>query len=295
MKIVAIDIGGTEIKGSLMSPKVIKSYHALTDLSLGKETILASLYCVIDELIDPSVKAISIVTAGTIDTENTTIIGNMGTMKGWLNFNLGTTLKKKYAVPVFVDNDANGAMIGEMQKFRKKNIQNAVMITLGTGVGTALYLGGQLYRGPFYNVEFGHMILYPQGRLCTCGRLGCVEQYISGTALTRAAQTQLDSTIRHGSELFSYLDKKHPVALKLWQLYVEDLALFLQNVNQVIDPELFIIGGGIIKNKEILLPALKKAVLHYDMHKPILAAQYGNTAGIQGAYYYAVERMHLNG
>jgi glucokinase len=295
MKIIAVDIGGTEIKGSLMNPNTLKSHRVQTDLQKGKTTILASLYRVIEALMDDDVQAISIVTAGTIDTENTTIIANMGTMPGWLHLNLGETVKERYDLPVFVDNDANGAMLGEIQEYHQQGIQNAVMITLGTGVGTALFLNGSLYRGPFYKVEFGHMILHPEGTQCTCGRLGCVEQYVSGSALTRAAQNFVDANITHGSELFDYLEKNDLQAQKVWQKYLKDLALFIQNINQIIDPEVFILGGGVIKNHAVLLPALQEALRFYEMEKPIVAAKYGNEAGIRGAYYYALERLLPHG
>lgn len=291
MKIVAIDIGGTEIKGFLMNPSKLKEHRVKTDLSKGKDTILRSLFDVIDFLFEDDVQAVSIVTAGTIDTETMTIIDNLGTMPGWLHLNLGAMVKERYNCPVFVDNDANGAMIGEMQHHLDSDIKNAVMITLGTGVGTALYLSGKLYRGSSYRVEFGHTVLHPQGILCTCGRQGCAEQYVSGSALTRKAKQELDAQMIHGSKFFEYLKMSHPKALKIWMSYIDDLAIFIQNINQVIDPEIFIIGGGLIHSKEFLLPSLEKALSEFRFQKTIHPAIHGNNAGILGAYHFALERL----
>ena len=291
MNIVAVDVGATEIKGALFNPTLSKQFKTKTDASGGKSTILASLYKVIDALMVDDCDVISIVSAGTIDTRKHRIIYNAGTMPGWVDFNLGDVVFEKYQVKVFVENDANGAMIAEMQPYLKAGIKHAVMVTLGTGVGTALYIDGKMHHGANYLIELGHMVLYPKGRLCSCGEYGCIEQYVSGTALTRRAKEAIDPHIDHGKALFKLLAQGHKKAQEVFDHYIDDLAQSLHNIGRAIDPELFILGGGVMDNASVILPALKKKLGNKANHYRIVKAQYDNFAGIQGAFVYAKERM----
>jgi len=292
MKIIAIDIGGTEIKGALFDEKVLKKYSRPTDLSGGLSTILASLFEVIDELWTFGVKAISVVSAGTIDSKEKKVIATLGAMPGWVGCPLGDVLQERYNVPVWLENDANGAMIAEMEEHVANGIQNAVMITLGTGVGTAAYIHGVLYAGSTYKVEFGHMTLHPEGRMCSCGNKGCAEQYVSGSALMKGAIRYVDPSIRHGSEIFDHAAKGSLEALKLIDAYIADLTLFLHSINRVLDPEVFIIGGGVIKSQEHFWEKLIHSLKSVGMDKPVLPAKHGNFAGILGAYLNALKELN---
>lgn len=286
MKIIGCDVGGTEIKGKLYYKGFVKEYKKKTNQLQGKESILNTLKDVIRELWDNDVCAIGIVTAGAVDTRTGSLVGNKGTLSEWSDFSIKEEIQKCFQVPTYVQNDANGAMIAEMESYLKQGINNAVMITLGTGVGTGLYINGKLYNGSTYQVEFGHMVLYPNGILCTCGQKGCVESYVSGTALTKMGKELIGDDIIHGSMIFDLYKNGHQVAIDVIRNYVKDLSLFLENIDKIIDPEIFIIGGGVIHSKDILLKELSSVLKDF---KPIFPAVYGNDAGVRGAVLLATE------
>lgn len=288
MKIIACDIGGTEIKGKLFDSVSLKEVKLSTNQTFGRESIMDTLKEVISQLWDDEVAAIGIVTAGAVNPDNGMIVSNTGTLDGWLDFSIKDAIFDEFHIPVFVENDANGAMIAEMEMYLKKGIKNACMITLGTGVGTALYIDSKLYNGSTFKVEFGHMVLYPNGVECTCGQKGCSESYLSGTALTRRGKTCVDESIVHGKEVFELYKRGNKDAVKVINDYVDDLVLFLNNIDKVVDPQLYIIGGGVIHSKDVLLKVLEDKLKDF---KPVVPAVLGNDAGIKGAYLLAIEGM----
>ncbi len=287
MKIIAIDIGGTEIKASLyINDKITKTYKQQTNNSLGRETVMNTLYDVINQLLEDSVDRVGVVTAGAIDIDTGYIVANDGQLSDWVGFSIKEQLELKYNIPVYIDNDANGALIGEIQEY-KSEYSNIAMITLGTGVGTALYLNDTVYRGSTYQVEFGHMTLIPFGELCSCGKLGCAEQYLSGSALTKLAINKVSNKITHGKELFQLFEEGNKKAIDVVEEYTDLLAIYINSINKFIDYELLIIGGGVITSKEILIPILKRKLLSLGIRKRIEPAKHLNNAGIIGAYLLA--------
>ena len=292
MKFIACDLGGTEIKGALIeNGEFIEQFRVKTDQSEGKNSVMRSLFTVIDNLYKDDVTAIGIVSAGAINTETGMIVENAGTLRGWKNFSITDEIEKKYEIPCYIDNDANGAMIAEMDDYVKQGVKNAAMITLGTGVGTAAYVDGKIYRGSNYIVEFGHTILVPNGRKCTCGMQGCVEAYVSGTALTKMVNNELGETNLHGKVVFDLYNSNDERGIKVLDEYTDYLSIFLTNITKMYDPELIIIGGGVINSQielfEVLLPKLEKN----NIKTKIVGAKHKNNAGILGAYLLAKEGM----
>ena len=287
MKIIACDIGGTEIKGALYNNGIQKEYKLKTDQSLGRDSVLQTLKNIIDYLMEEDVERIGIVTAGAIDIETGFVVSNAGTLKEWVDFSIKEELEKTYNLPTYIDNDANGALIGEIEEY-KDTYSNIAMITLGTGVGTGLYINNEVYRGSTYQVEFGHMTLIPNGKTCTCGLKGCAECYLSGTALTELAIEKVDPNITHGKELFEYYKQGNQKAIEVLDEYTELLAIYINSINKFIDFELLIIGGGVITSKDILLPLLHEKLAKLNINKRIEPAKHLNTAGIKGAYLLAL-------
>jgi glucokinase len=291
MTTIACDIGGTNIKGALFQNEtIVRTVSLPTDQTNGKQSTMTVLHEVIQQLWEPSVEQIGIVTAGAVDPSTGMIVGNTGTLQGWVGFSIKEELFETFGVPCVVENDANGAMVAEMQPYLKQGIKHAVMLTLGTGVGTAVYINGDLYRGHHYQVEFGHMLLHPNGRPCTCGMEGCAEQYLSGSALTKAAQKRVNASITHGAELFDYLDQDDPNAKILIEEYLDDLMLYLHNIERTYDPEMIIIGGGVSNLKERFLHLVQERQRKTSFKANIVLASNGNQAGILGAFYITQSR-----
>lgn len=295
MNIIACDIGGTEIKGALIkNGDVFKEYTVSTDRSLGRTSVMNSLTEVINQLNIGEVDAIGLVSAGVIDVQSGMILNNLGQLQDWKNFSMKETIELQYNIPTFIDNDANGAMIAEMEEYLAHGIKNAVMITLGTGVGTAVYINGEIYRGSHHQVEFGHSILVPNGKPCVCGQKGCVEAYVSGTVLTEMTQDTFGAHIKHGKYLFDEYNNQNESAIKVLEEYSEYLAIFLANISKMYDPEIIIIGGGVINSKNELFTILAPKMVKYQVHSRLHGAVHKNKAGILGAYLLAKHSLENN-
>ena len=188
---------------------------------------------------------------------------------------------------VFVDNDANAALWAEVRFGAAGDAEHVVMITLGTGIGGALLLGGTLHRGLNGMAgEFGHMQVVPDGRGCECGGHGCWEQYCSGRALGRAAQAA-GSTL-YGPALTGAAQEGDPAAVAAYAEVGRWLGIGAANVAAAVDPELIVVGGGVSAAGELLLAPAREALAEslvgrgHRVLPEFLSADLGPLAGVVG-------------
>ena len=217
-------------------------------------------------------------------------------------------LKKKYDCPVHIGNDANCAALGETIAGGAKGARDVVFITLGTGVGGGIVLGGHLHTGINGAAgELGHMVIIIGGRACGCGRKGCWERYASASGLIETANefmaTHSDSILwelcggeqekTNGRMVFdAYRTGDHAAKLTV-ERYVEHLATGIVDLINIFEPELFCVGGGISNAWDCLAEPLKAVVdaekyTRYSLQSPqtrIVKAALGNDAGIIGAAF----------
>ena len=168
------------------------------------------------------------------------------------------------------------------------------MITIGTGLGGAVYNEkmGLLSGSHFQGAELGHLILHPNGEYCTCGQSGCAESYCSGTALVRHYE-ELTRNRLSGAEIFK-ISEKDENAKKVIDRFTSDLAWFLTSLRNVFDPELIIIGGGVINSKDYWWDEVLKNFKNYchlSEEIEIKSAKFLNDAGVIGAGRIAMERL----
>lgn len=207
-------------------------------------------------------------------------------------------------LPVYIENDANAAAIGEYEAGSGKNYKDLVAVTLGTGVGGGVILNHKIIGGTWHSgAELGHTVIKAGGEPCTCGRKGCWETYSSATALIReakkAAEANPASTLNDlvGGDL-SKMNAKVPfdaaqsgdaVAQKVIDQYVKDLATGLGNLVNIFQPEIIVLGGGVSAQKDNLLVPLRAYMANEIYGGPgnfktkIEVAELGNDAGIIGA------------
>ena len=207
--------------------------------------------------------------------------------------------------PVYIENDANAAALGEALAGAAKGAQSAVCITLGTGVGGGIIIDGHIYGGfNFAGAELGHIVIMVDGELCGCGRQGCWEAYASATALINQTRQAMinhpdsglwkiaeDLELVDGRTAFDGMRAGDPVAKQVVDTYIKYIACGLINVINIFQPEVLCIGGGICKEGDTLLLPLKKHIEReryskYSTHQTRLCvAELGNDAGIIGAAY----------
>lgn len=294
-KTIGLDIGGTKIQGAVIDEKgeILKTYRLETCAREGKDKVLDNISKIIDFLKTDDIKAVGVGTPGFIDSENG-IVTFAGNIDGWTGLNLKKEIEKRSSLPVFIENDANIALVCEKWLGSGKGFNDIVMITIGTGLGGAVYNKkmGLLSGSNFQGAELGHLILHPNGEYCTCGQSGCAESYCSGTAIVRHYE-ELTRNKLEGQEIFE-LVKTDDNAKKVIDRFTSDLAWFLTSLRNIFDPELIIIGGGVINSKDYWWKEVLEKFYNYchlSEKIEIKPAKYLNDAGVIGAGRIAMERL----
>ncbi|MDX8288998.1 ROK family protein [Metabacillus indicus] len=280
MYAIGLDIGGTKIKGCITDQHgvMLNRFETVTPVKEGREGILSAAAFVIDSLQGTDkVIGIGIGSAGRINEGTGEVVFATSNLPGWQGVNLKTFFEDMYKLPVFAVNDANAALWGEAQHYEEEDL---VMLTLGTGVGGANRIRGNVLSGAHHQSgEWGHVVLVPNGRPCNCGRRGCAEQYLSGTALNTIINERTSWKQVRGSAVFDLYAGGDPEVVPVVEEYMEHLGIFIENIAHGIDPDAVIIGGGIIESKEHWWNRLLKRVEGVR----VIPAVLGNQAGMIGA------------
>ncbi len=305
MYYIGVDIGGTNIKSGVVSEsgEVISEYDIPTGADRPQEIVLQDILSSVKNAVEcanlklSDIKAVGVGSPGDIDNKNGIVIYNNNL--GWRNFHIAELMSKELNLNVHLENDADAAALGEVISGSARGASSAMIVTLGTGVGTGFVINGKIWPG----CEFGHMVINCDGKLCTCGRRGCFEAYSSATGLinmtreainlnpesilTKIADREKNIT---GKTAFDALDQGDPVAKKLIDEYINYLACGLVNFINGLHPEIISIGGGIAKQGEKLLKPLREMVnkeIYGGENKnnktKIVACTLGYKAGLIGA------------
>jgi glucokinase len=304
---IGVDIGGTKVLGGIVGPDgaVLAQARRPTPAHDPAGTLIM-IFDVISELLAVhKVDAIGIGAAGWIDAARSKVM--YAPNLAWRDELLRDHVADRYDLPVVVENDANVAAWAEFRFGAAREASDSmVLYTVGTGIGSGIVLGGQLVRGAFgVAAEIGHTRAVPDGQLCGCGRRGCLEQYASGSALVRYARATAQEA-PDKAELLLSLANGLPqaitgpmVTLAAKQGDLAAIAAFEQigywlgnsmaDMVQVLDPQLIVIGGGVVEAGDLLISpaqASYRDALEARGRLPVAdvhAAQMGNLAGVVGA------------
>lgn len=287
-KVIGIDLGGTKVASGIIGEngKIFKKTLRDTASSEGKEDVLDMISETIEELLSQEILGVGIGSPGFIDSKEGKVLKIGGNIKDWANTDIRGNLSERFPnLPIFVENDANVAALCEHWIGGAKDLKSFVMLTLGTGVGGAIYLEGQgLLKGQGYQAgELGHSILYPFGSQCNCGQKGCLERYVSGSALERIYQER-SGRGKKGKDIFR--DKEDKLAREIVDEFTKNLAVYLVTLKNIFDPEGVIIGGGVINSRKYWWDDVIKSYKDFSNDPEamkILPALYLNDAGMIGA------------
>lgn len=306
---IGIDLGGTNIAAAFVDKDgtIIKRASIPTNASKGPQAVKDGLMNVCKILLGDTAEkpqSIGIGVPGTVNDESGEVVFTPNLP--FRNINVAHDLEKEFGCPVRLGNDANCAALGETVAGGAKGAQNVVFLTLGTGIGGGVILGGKLQTGLTGAAgELGHMVILTGGRKCGCGRHGCWERYASATGLIKTAVTFMkmykDSVLWErcggltekvdGQSIFEAYRTGDRAAVLTVERYVEYLVAGIVNIVNMLEPEMICIGGGISNAWDCLAEPLQRLTdaekfFRFSPSAPqtkIVKAKLGNDAGIIGA------------
>ncbi|WP_280476254.1 ROK family protein [Nocardia asiatica] len=311
---IGLDVGGTKIAGGVIDAEgqILHRLQVPSPTDEGTDTTLAVLLELVDRLrtLHPEVTSIGVGAAGMITWPEGRIL--TAPNNAYRDLPLQELLIEHTGLPAVVENDANAAAWAEAQVGGGAGHRNVVAVTVGTGVGGGLILDGSLFRGQHgIGAEIGHMVINPAGNIrCGCGSVGCLEAHASGTALGRRGREVaaadpggLLTTLAGGADrvtgetVYAAAQQGDPTARGLFDELGYWLGAGLASLVNVFDPQVVIIGGGLVATGDHL-SAPTQASFHKHVFAgpqrtlpPIIPAQLGAEAGLVGAALLAMGRQ----
>jgi glucokinase len=306
-----IDVGGTNIKFGLFHPdgKIIFKEQRPTMAEKGATPLMHHITNIAERLMmhasedELEVPWLGVGSPGAIEFKTGRVLGQTPHIPGWEGMEIGENLRDRLNMPVWVDNDVNAMALAELKFGAAAGAKSAVCITVGTGVGGAVIIDGKVVRGHSNTAgEIGHMTINFDGPSCKCGKKGCVEAYCSSSAILTRTRKHLEkdfTPVFHeltGGDLeklnikviTSAAKQDDYVAKEVLEETAEYLAIGLGNAANLVNPELMILGGGIVDGwpnfiKQVSLSIRKHAFASAVKELKITKAALGNDAGFIGA------------
>jgi glucokinase len=311
--VVGIDLGGTAIKHGLIAASAKLEDHDQRSTPKGKSAILAAMAEIIaSHQARHTVQAVGVGTAGAVDFHTGTVIGHSPNIPGWEGTPIAEELKSRVDLPVVVvDNDANCMALAESRHGAGAGCDSVFFLTLGTGIGSAFVLHGELWRGAHsMGGEYGHATVVKDGRPCACGGRGHLEAYASATALVRRtlelARQGLPSvygqvsdeaaSVLGARDIFAAAAGGDAAAAQAASEAASYLATGIASAVNLLDPQRVVLGGGMADAGAPLLEPVRREVqekVHVGLRDRIevVPAQLGNKAGLIGAALLAQDAL----
>jgi len=311
--VLALDLGGSQFRVALADGegKFLCRRAAPTCSEEGQEQVLRRIVSLVREVMaeggSTGVRGMGVAAAGPLDPEKG-VIRSSPNLPGWRDVPLKRLLERDLNIPVWVDNDANLAALGEHRCGAGRGVDNLVYLTVSTGIGSGIILGGKLLHGSTgLAAEAGHMTIDIHGPVCKCGNVGCLEVMASGTAIARMAVERIargevsaivemaggdlgevtavvvEEAARDGDRL----------AVEVMEEAAASLGVGVVNLLHLFDPQLVIIGGGVARGGEMVLEPVRRVIAERAMPPyrdvPVVASALGDDAGLVGAVALALD------
>lgn len=309
---IGVDLGGTNIAIGIVD----ENYNIITKKSVptncpgSAEAIADDIAKTALELLKETnmslneISWVGIGTPGSVNSQSGVI--ERAHNLGFCDTPLKKLIEDRLQIECYIENDANAAAYGEFLAGAAKGTNDAVCVTIGTGIGGGVIIDKKIYTGSnFFGAELGHTVIEINGKQCNCGRNGCLERYASATALIQQTKEKMlgdknslmwqevDGDIEKvsGRTSFDAMKKGDKSAKEVVEKFVEYLACGCTNFINIFQPDVLIIGGGVSKEKDALLKPLKETIARDSFDKnpekatKVLAATLGNDAGIIGAAF----------
>lgn len=314
---IGIDLGGTNIKYGCLNAAgdIIAHASEATLADSGSEALLDQLANIAEKLIrdnedSSTIELVGVVTPGAVDISSGAVIGGSPNIPGWVGAQIGKTLRNRLNLPVLVENDARAMALAELRLGAGKGVSSAICLTIGTGIGGAVILNGQLWRGSSQSAgEIGHMVVDIDGQLGDDGLPGSLESLAAAPAIVRRLKRALNEevtpvfqellaglsidslTARH---VFEAYDRGDVLARESIEETARILGLGLVGVVNTFNPERVIIGGGVVDAVGAIVPLIADKICALALSSAVenlsvVRAELGNQAGFIGAALLASE------
>lgn len=287
--VIGIDVGGTKIRvGRIIGRKIVASLKVPTDAKHGSAALMHLISTSVDKLWIPGIKAIGVGMAGLVDHEKGVFLEGPNLPKSFSNVPVAAQLKKRFKVPVKVDNDVHCFTLAEAEFGAGKGYSSVVGLTFGTGIGGSIAINGRILRGRNNGAgEFGHStIALDSKHRCGCGRAGHFEAFASGTAMSSLYRSFGGKRV-DAIEVERLAKAGDARAKRVFALMSSALAAGLANVIHTINPDIIVVGGGLSAVKTLWKPALKecRALVSYAAMRstPIVRSPLSGDASVIGA------------
>lgn len=305
---IGVDVGGTKVAAGLVTHDgTILATARRPTPAADADAVLALVADVVDELAqgaDEPIVGVGVGVAGPVDAQRAHVY--FAPNLHWAKVDARGILEKSTGLPVVIENDGNVAAWGEFRFGAGAGSTDLVLVTVGTGIGGGIVLNGALFRGAHGAAgEIGHISSVPDGEVCGCGRRGCWEQYASGNALVRQTRALAARRVEEAALLLAMGDGTpagiegvhitaaamagDPVAIDALRALGTALGIGLADLTAIVDPQIFVIGGGVCEAGDLLLDSAREALatrIIGGANRPVpavVAATLGNHAGTVGA------------
>jgi glucokinase len=311
--VCAVDLGGTNLRAANIDRdgRIFDHFKTATPSTDKAEEIVSAIVAAVRECETAGlnrgaqIQAVSVVVPGSVQA-GTGVVVNAPNIPSLPGFRLASALGEALERPALLENDANAAALGEMWQGAARNCKTIICLTLGTGVGGAIVLDGELWRGVDGTAgEIGHTSVEPFGGVkCKCGNVGCLEVYASGTAIVRMAReglTQNQSSSLNSipaaeltsERIASAAIEGDPLALDVFQKAGAYLGIAMANVINIFNPEMIVVGGGVAAAWDLFAQCAREEVMRRAFPVPaarcqIVRAECGDDAGLLGAAWLAL-------
>jgi glucokinase-like ROK family protein len=290
MRILTFDIGGTNIKYGVCNEKFefLETHKIPTDAQKGGQVLIEKIIDIVEGF--DNIDRVAVSTAGQVDSENGIVVYSTGNIPYYTGMMVKKLIENKTGIPTFVENDVNAAAMGEAIFGAAKGHSDFICLTYGTGIGGAIYLNNQLYKGSGSSAgELGHMIVHAGGKQCNCGGEGCYECYASANALITAVNKVSNEPL-DAFQIFEKENFEKPEIRSEVDKWIDEIIIGLINIIYTFNPPLIVLGGGIM-NEGYIIDLIDRKIYNRLMDNfrnvNIVRSQLGNKAGMLGAAYLA--------
>jgi glucokinase len=317
---IGIDLGGTNLKGVVMSEDgaQLHTYRVPTEARKGGKQVLQNIANLVGKLIElnggkDDIRGVGMGTPGFVDNDGL-ILGGAENIPGWKGNNMFAPVREKYRLPVTAGNDVTVAALAEAKYGAGRGINNMALFALGTGIGGGIVVNGHVYKGTHGMAgELGHIPVEHNGLPCTCGRKGCVEQYASATGIVTNAIALcahmsdhertpfVDYVNQHpdavtSKTVYDFLAKGDPGAKAVHEFVCDHLARAVGVVIDTLAPDRIVLGGGVMQAGQVIVDTVAKYVPLYCWPTicercDIVQAACGDSAGVVGAAALVFDEM----